>query len=935
MFDFVLQKILSKKWMILSLIIGNILLIAIASASPIYSHAVLQDSLETNLSEYLVAENEYPGNITFTGEFDRNTDSSITDLTYMETMASSISDETGLTELNLIYDYYFKNIDIDLENGDNSSEKVNVGFLSDMEEHITIVSGEMYSSELEADGSIGVIISESMLITNNLLVGEAYTLDSLSDSDGNPYSVTIKGVFENSSDSDTYWINSPSSYTETAFMDMELFESLFRADILRYKLYSTITVQLDFTEIESSKVDKILDTSNSYANIAEDMETVEYSAIFSDIFTEHLEKESKLNVILLVFQVPIFILLAAFIYMVSKQILDLEQSEIAIFKSRGASKKQIIGIYLIQSSIISGISLIIGIPFGYLICQILGSSNAFLEFVSRSSIPATITPTAVLFALGASVFSIVTMVLPVFKHANVGIVSAKLKKQQKYKFTWWEKIGLDVILIGIAIYGWYSIEDQKELLIQKVAQGDSIDPFMFLYSSIFIIGVGLLSLRIFPWIIKLIFKIGKNGWSPSAYVSFRKIISSNDNQGFIMIFLTLTISLGIFNSITARTINSNEENNISYNTGTDVVVAELWADNSMEILADDTIEISYTEPDYGKYSDIDGVESYTKVYNNDDFTVTTNSTTLDNVTVMGITTDEFGRTAWFDEDLLTYHWYEYLNAISQNPEAILMSTNAKTDGGLEVGDSIVYYNETLDKKVKGTIYAFVDYWPSYNSVTSTISGDGSYSEISHYLIVANLSQVQSSLGVTPYEVWFNMEDSTQPIYDFATEQGISFITFNDATSDIIEQKNDPIFQGTNGILTVGFITILVLCLVGYLIYWILSMISRQLQFGVFRAMGMSMKEIFNMLIIEQACVSGYGILMGTITGLIASKLYVPLIEITYASSDQALPLELISYTSDYIRIFAIIGLMIAICMVVLFTMISKLKITQALKLGED
>ena len=47
----------------------------------------------------------------------------------------------------------------------------------------------------------------------------------------------------------------------------------------------------------------------------------------------------------------------------------------------------------------------------------------------------------------------------------------------------------------------------------------------------------------------------------------------------------------------------------------------------------------------------------------------------------------------------------------------------------------------------------------------------------------------------------------------------------------MEQKNDPVLQGTNGILTVGFIVVLLLCTVGFLIYWILSIQSRALLFA--------------------------------------------------------------------------------------------------------
>ena len=148
-------------------------------------------------------------------------------------------------------------------------------------------------------------------------------------------------------------------------------------------------------------------------------------------------------------------------------------------------------------------------------------------------------------------------------------------------------------------------------------------------------------------------------------------------------------------------------------------------------------------------------------------------------------------------------------------------------------------------------------------------------------------------------------------------------------------KNEPVFQGTNGILTIGFIIVLLLCAAGFLIYWILSIQSRTLQFGIFRAMGMSGREVLGMLAIEQLFISGTSICGGVLTGRIASKLFVPLIQIAYSSADRVLPLEIISENSDFVRLGLVIGLMIVLCMAVLGVLISKIKITQALKLGED
>ena len=127
----------------------------------------------------------------------------------------------------------------------------------------------------------------------------------------------------------------------------------------------------------------------------------------------------------------------------------------------------------------------------------------------------------------------------------------------------------------------------------------------------------------------------------------------------------------------------------------------------------------------------------------------------------------------------------------------------------------------------------------------------------------------------------------------------------------------------------------ILCAVGFLIYWILSIRSRTLLLGIFRAMGMTMGEIIHMLFNEQFFISVVSIALGIGAGMLTSELYVPLVQIAYASVDTVIPLEIISQTSDMVRLLMVVVLMLLVCMAILGTIISKIHISQALKLGED
>jgi putative ABC transport system permease protein len=216
-----------------------------------------------------------------------------------------------------------------------------------------------------------------------------------------------------------------------------------------------------------------------------------------------------------------------------------------------------------------------------------------------------------------------------------------------------------------------------------------------------------------------------------------------------------------------------------------------------------------------------------------------------------------------------------------------------------------------------------------------VSDEEGYREVTNYLVVTNLDYLQQKWGVEDYDIWLKVKDSTDYLYDYFTENGTKLYKFTDATNEVVRMKNDPMIQGTNGILTVGFVVVLLVCSVGFLIYWILSIRSRSLQFSIYRAMGMTLREVLTMLLCEQLFISGTALASGVGVGFLTSKLYMPLIQMAYGSSASPLPLEVVTRQQDMLQLFAILGAVMIACLVILGWIISRMKIVQALKLGED
>jgi len=571
-----------------------------------------------------------------------------------------------------------------------------------------------------------------------------------------------------------------------------------------------------------------------------------------------------------------------------------------------------------------------------------------MEFVQRVALPVRLSSRAYLYAVGGFLLFVITMLLPVVVFSRSSIVEHKQQKVRSTKPVFWKRFFLDVALIGLAGYGLYSYNSQQEILRITGVEGSNlpVDPLLFGISVLFILGTGLLALRLFPFFVNFLFTMGRKIWKPQSYAAFIQVGRSGGVQQFLMIFIILSLSIGVFNSTAARTINTNVEEKIRYGTGADVVITPYWEDlNDTGSAVEDpsmappgaggaggsvsTTSPQYIEPNFDPYLKLDGTDIATKVYKNDRVTVRVPGGRNATAELMGVIPHEFARVGGFRRDLMPHHFYNYLNLLANSARAMLVSTSLGDQFGLKVGDSILV-SWAGQGSIEGIIYAFIDFWPSINPT-------GGRTKHGHEFLVANLSLIHAKMAMEPYEVWLSKTPNatSRQIYDTIEAQQIEVLDIEDADQEIIQRKNDPMLQGTNGVLTLGFLVSMAISLAGFVIYWVLSLKSRVLQFGIIRAMGLEKGKVSRMLIWEHLLISGTAIVLGIIIGRISATLFVPLIQLVYASAEQVPPFRIVIEGQDFLQIYVIGATMILIGIGLFRLIIQKLNVHQALKLGEE
>lgn len=940
MFRIMLQKLRHKKWMNLCLLLGSILLIATVVSFPLYQAAAYDRMLQDEFTNYIASEGKWPAMNVLSVFVQKEPEG--TTVARMEEAVSRICGDLGVTEKESISYYTMTETKFHstMNRNDAGGLGVCLSALSGLPGHVRMLSGEMFSETgLTEDNCIEVVVSQSAMVKMRLLVGETLELDNLTDAQGNPIRLYVKGVFQQASEEDYYWQIDEQKLNNVMLMDMELFRSMFTGENAeRYSYTCSYYPQFEYRDLKASQVDSLMAATVQLTEKSAISSTVA-RPVYRDILEEYGKKRDRIRATLLILQVPVLIMLGAFLFMISGQMYDMERNEISVIKSRGSSGWQIFRLYLYQCTVLTLAGGAAGIPLGALFSRILGSARSFLEFDSARALEPTFNTEVWAYAVAAMGVTLLIMALPAIRHSRVTIVKLKQQKALKKK-SWWEKCFLDVILLGVSLYGYYSFHKNSAQLGESVLQGESLDPLLYVSSSLFIVGVGLLFLRLQPYLVRLIYMLGRRFWKPASYASFMENAKNGRKQQFIMLFLIITISLGMYHATVARTILQNAYSNADYMNGADIIVQEVW---TTVIDKNGAPTGEYVEPDYTKYAAMDFVNGYTKVYLSSDGVLQGKNGEKQKLEVMGIHTREFGEITWVDQDLNGRHYFEYLNDLAPDADGVLVSENCRAKLGYEIGDRISYQPEGNasgtdgNKAVTGKIVGFFSYWPGYAPTVTETNSDGTVTTRENYMVVAHYSKLKSVYGVKPYQVWIGLKEGhdSAEAYRWFEDKKVRLTKYVDKESVLKSTVEDPLLQGTNGVLTMGFIVTILLCAVGYMIYWIMSIRSREMIFGVLRACGMHKGELIHMLMNEQLFSGVFSVAAGIGVGKLASGMFVPIIQQAYAATNQVLPMHLVVNASDMERLYGVIAAVMLLCLAVLILLIFKMNVTKALKLGEE
>jgi putative ABC transport system permease protein len=294
---------------------------------------------------------------------------------------------------------------------------------------------------------------------------------------------------------------------------------------------------------------------------------------------------------------------------------------------------------------------------------------------------------------------------------------------------------------------------------------------------------------------------------------------------------------------------------------------------------------------------------------------------------IGVDRADFGDVAYWRWDFAPYRLGSMMNALAVSADSILVSEQYAREYGLRPGDFLRLTVNVPDGQVElnSQIAGTFDYFPTWYEAE-----DGP-------LFVGNLETLFAQTGGDlPYEVWMatDGEPDVAGIDNALTERQLFNWTWKESFSAIEAEQRLPERQGVFGLLSVGFIAAALLTVLGFFMYALFSLRQRFITLGILRAVGLSQRQMTIWVAFELAFLIVTGLTLGTLFGILISQIFIPYLQFGASAADVVPPFLVEIAWPAVFQIYILFGLMFVVALAALALILRRMRIFQAIKLGE-
>jgi putative ABC transport system permease protein len=567
---------------------------------------------------------------------------------------------------------------------------------------------------------------------------------------------------------------------------------------------------------------------------------------------------------------PVAGLILYFVVMLAGMLVGRQQQEDVTLSSRGMSRRKLVGLHALMWLILAGIALGIGIVAAPPVVQLIGRTSSFLQFNYHTApLHVVYTQQAILAGALTGLLAASSGLFMAWRTTGQSINTFKRAQARSGK-AWWQRIYLDIMLLVPAGYVFYTLQAQGGL--NTGAQDPFSNPLVFLAPTLFSLGFTLLFLRIYPFLLKQLGRLIGITSNVSLLMALRELTRSIGRYRGTLLMTCFTLSLIGFTASMASTLDRSLTDVVDYEVGAQrvlVVASDAQTETGTSSATGTTLTVTgYNTLPASTLLEIPGVYAVSRVGRYQAQIVLSNQRIAG--TVLGVDRASMAAITYFRSDYGPQPLADLMNKLAGNRTGVLLNAQAAAEYQLQVGQQVTLQISALNTWYQTTvpIVGLIDYFPTLDPRQG-------------FFMITNIDPIFELVGTElPSDIWLRLQLGADGNAVLTQIKALGFPVLNwlNPAVEIAQAKADPTRRGVLGFLSVGFVSAILLTLVGSVIQSTASFRTQAVQLGSLRAMGLGRGAVAAYLLFAQGIAALGGIAGGTLIGMSSTLLFLPLLD---------------------------------------------------------
>ena len=789
--------------------------------------------------------------------------------------------------------------------------------LTGTEDQMDVFDGEWPYTGTTEDGALPVMISETMLYSMGVQLGDKLTITRPG---GQPVNLQIVALWRPINASDPNWLF-PTKFFDTILLvqPADLVTAFEGAD-------NPIEEAAWFVAFNGSSV-KTSDVNGLLGRIVDGQRAVtaalppirlDLSPV--DGLNAFNQQVNTLTQQLVIMILPVGGLIFYFVSLVAGLLVSRQQNEDVTLRSRGMSRQSILSIHLMTWLLMALIALGVAIGVSPFLVRLIGQTSSFMRFDNLAG-ALYVVPTQQSITVGALTGLIAASSGLFIAWRTTGETITSFKRgAARARSAWWQRMYLDLMLLIPGCYVLLTLRLQGGL---RTAVDDPFsNPLNFLGPTLFSLGLTLLFLRLWPFFMSIGSRLISYTTNIALLMALRELTRSIGRYRNTLLMMCFTLSLTGYTASMASTIDKTLQDTVDYKIGADaVLVLATDAQTEDSTSAQGSISVTgYNSLPPDDLLTINGVNEVSRVGRYPARMVFANQR-VDGA-ILGIDRAAIPGIARYRSDYASESWGAVFNRLAADRSGVIISTQAAVKNNLKIGQVVNIQVQALNAwyDMQVPIVGTVNYFPTLDPNTG-------------FFMIGNLDPIFEAIGTElPSNLWVSLDPTAdlQTIRAETQKLGYPILQWQDPVTALLTAQASPSRRGVLGFLSVGFVATILLTLVGSIVQSAASFSAQAVQLGSLRAMGLGSLSVAIYLIFVQGIAAASGILSGTSIGLATTLLFLPLLDFS-----NGLPPYLVRVDWQNIAlVYGMFSLVLLFVTLITTVLMSRERLSTVVKLGD-